>query len=91
MHCTLYTARCTLHAARCTLHAARCTLHTAHCTLQDWVSLIFGENDEKVTENRKKIGQNAKEGKEKDEKNDAEEFLDQFQFFPKKVKPFTHT
>ena len=66
------------------------TYSPAH--LQDWVSLIFGENGEKVTEKGKKIGEKTKEGEEeKDEKNDAEEFLmDQTQFFSKeKVRQLT--
>ena len=53
---------------------------------EDWVSLIFGENGEKVTEKGKKVGE-KKEGEGKDEAEelpDAEEFLmEQTQFFSK--------
>merc|ERR1719150_2286854 len=53
---------------------------------EDWVSLIFGENGEKVTEKGKKVG-DKKEGEDKDEAEelpDAEEFLmEQTQFFSK--------
>jgi len=52
---------------------------------EDWVSLIFGENGEKVTEKGKKIGEKEKEGdKSSEELPDAEEFLmEQTQFFTK--------
>ena len=54
---------------------------------EDWVSLIFGENGEKVTEKGKKIGEKEKEGEDKAESGelpDAEEFLmEQTQFFTK--------
>jgi len=50
------------------------------------VSLIFGENGEKVTEKGKKVGDKEKEGDKGDaeELPDAEEFLmEQTQFFSK--------
>ena len=54
---------------------------------EDWVSLIFGENGEKVTEKGKKVGEKEKEGEDKAESGelpDAEEFLmEQTQFFTK--------
>ena len=54
---------------------------------EDWVSLIFGENGEKVTEKGKKVGDKDKEGEDKAESGelpDAEEFLmEQTQFFTK--------
>jgi len=54
---------------------------------EDWVSLIFGENGEKVTEKGKKVGEKEKEGEDKTESGelpDAEEFLmEQTQFFTK--------
>lgn len=55
---------------------------------EDWVSLIFGENGEKVTEKGKKVGEKEKEGEDKadaeGELPDAEEFLmEQTQFFTK--------
>merc|ERR1712210_201547 len=54
---------------------------------EDWVSLIFGENGEKVTEKGKKVGEKEKEGEDKAESGelpDAEEILmEQTQFFTK--------
>jgi len=55
---------------------------------EDWVSLIFGENGEKVTEKGKKAGDKDKEEKgdkaDAEELPDAEEFLmEQTQFFSK--------
>jgi len=57
---------------------------------EDWVSLIFGENGEKVTEKGKKVGDKEKEGEKGDaeELPDAEEFLmEQTQFFSKDKLP----
>jgi len=54
---------------------------------EDWVSLIFGENGEKVTEKGKKVGEKEKEDGDKEDADqlpDAEEFLmEQTQFFSK--------
>jgi len=54
---------------------------------EDWVTLIFGENGEKVTEKGRKKGDDSKEEDDKDDVPEAEEFLmDQTPFQAEKAK-----